>query len=149
MPQVASISRCRPPAAKTECTKAKMALARFKFRKLAASFGVGLLTVLCETILHAQTQSIQNGTGLRLLVTDENNPTLAIVLPGHQATNRSLEVIFLSTSQPNRTAAASLSIYTSSPEDSGRGNQCDARTENRLSMSATSMAAFTCLREPP
>jgi len=54
-----------------------------------------LAVVLCGTLLHAQTQlKVQNAAGLHLLVTDENSPTLVIILPGHPDTDRSIEVIF-------------------------------------------------------
>jgi hypothetical protein len=71
-----------------------MITASWTSRQPSVTFLYALAAVFCVTILHAQTHSMQNGTGLRLLVTDENNPTLAIVLPGHQETDRSIEVIF-------------------------------------------------------
>jgi len=55
------------------------------------------LLLLCSIVaLHAQTPPpVQNASGLRLLVADENTqPTLRIVLPGHPDSDRSIEVIF-------------------------------------------------------
>jgi hypothetical protein len=71
-----------------------MITASWTSRQPSISFLSALAAVFCVTILHAQTQSVQNGTGLRLLVANEKNPALAIVLPGYRATDRSIEVIF-------------------------------------------------------
>jgi len=71
-----------------------MITASWTSRQPSISFLSALAAVFCVTILHAQTQSVQNGTGLRLLVANEKNPVLAIVLPGYTATDRSIEVIF-------------------------------------------------------
>lgn len=39
--------------------------------------------------------SIRNGTGLQLMVAEENNfPTLRIILPGHRTSDRAIEVVF-------------------------------------------------------
>jgi hypothetical protein len=54
---------------------------------LLASFCVGL---------HAQVlPAVQNASGLRLVVADENSyPTLRVILPGHPDSDRAIEVIF-------------------------------------------------------
>jgi len=54
-----------------------------------ATFCVGLT-------VHAQVvPAVQNTSGLRLLVADENSyPTLRVILPGHPDSDRSIEVIF-------------------------------------------------------
>ncbi len=54
---------------------------------LSASFCVGL---------HAQVlPTVQNASGLRLVVADENSyPTLRVILPGHPVSDRAIEVIF-------------------------------------------------------
>jgi hypothetical protein len=50
---------------------------------------------LFGTPLHAQSvPALRNASGLRLLVANENNPTLAIILPGHSDSDRSIEVMF-------------------------------------------------------
>lgn len=55
-----------------------------------------IVTLLCwGASLHARNvPTLQNPSGLRLLGADENNPALAIVLPGYPATDRSIDVIF-------------------------------------------------------
>lgn len=51
--------------------------------------------LLCATSFNGEGQlRVQNAAGLRLLVTNKNNPTLAIVLPGYPDSDRSIEVIF-------------------------------------------------------
>jgi hypothetical protein len=51
-------------------------------------------------LLYAMSLNAQNGlqdpraSALRLIVADRNNPTLAIVLPAHPQSDRSIEVVF-------------------------------------------------------
>jgi hypothetical protein len=43
----------------------------------------------------APSESVRNSVGMQLRVAEENNyPTLRIVLPGHPASDRAIEVIF-------------------------------------------------------
>ncbi len=54
-----------------------------------------IFAILSGTILHAQPLLVvRNSVGLRVLVIDQNNPALAIILPGHPDTDRSINVIF-------------------------------------------------------
>lgn len=55
-----------------------------------------LAGVFSAAVVHAQVSTvIQNASGLRLLVSNENTqPTLRIVLPGHPDTDRAIEVLF-------------------------------------------------------
>lgn len=55
---------------------------------------VWLLLAACCGV-HAQSPTIHNSNGLRLLVDDENTQaTLRIILPGHPASDRAIEVLF-------------------------------------------------------
>lgn len=51
--------------------------------------------LLCGPILYAQAPlEVRNAADLRVLVINKNNPTLTILLPGYQDSDRSIEVIF-------------------------------------------------------
>jgi hypothetical protein len=72
--------------------------------------------------LHAQVPTaIQNATGLRLLVADENTqPTLRIVLPRHPDSDRTIEVIFPEHVTARRQgSAASERLYLFRPGHAG------------------------------
>ena len=58
-------------------------------------YGVCLLLAACCGV-HAQSPAaLQNATGARLLIADENTqPALRIVLPGYPASDRAIEVLF-------------------------------------------------------
>src|SRR5690242_19370619 len=59
-------------------------------------FPCALMIACYAAIAHAQAPgAIQNATGLRLLVADENTqPALHIVLPGHPDTDHAIEILF-------------------------------------------------------
>ena len=53
-----------------------------------------VVIVLTSLVAFAAESQIQSPSGLRLLVAERNDPVLAILLPGHQELDRSIEVIF-------------------------------------------------------
>jgi hypothetical protein len=65
-------------------------------RSLRCAAAIFVAMVVCwPVLLRGQTPSVQNKDGLRLLVASENTqPTLRIVLPGHPDTDNAIEVLF-------------------------------------------------------
>jgi hypothetical protein len=65
-------------------------------RSLRCAVAIFVAMVVCwPVLLRGQTPSVQNKDGLRLLVASENTqPTLRIVLPGHPDTDNAIEVLF-------------------------------------------------------
>ena len=65
-------------------------------RSLRCALSIFVVVVVCWPVLmRGQTPGVQNKDGLRLLVASENTqPTLRIVLPGHPDTDNAIEVLF-------------------------------------------------------
>lgn len=61
---------------------------------MKAAYAV-IAALVWGTLPHAQTQlEAENTSGLRMLVANKDNPTLAIILPNHPESDRSINILF-------------------------------------------------------